>query len=126
LLIAKRGIKRIKRIPDRCAASIVSRRSSRAEPGAGELSQFAPGGGFIAGRPKIDSPVGVLKIATLGNCALFAISGWGDPRATKLSVLRPGAWAEMLLIDGDPTKDIGVLKDYEKEFVVIVRDRRGA
>lgn len=32
-----------------------------------------------------------------------------------------GAWADMLLVDGDPTKEIDVLRDYERNFVVIIK-----
>jgi hypothetical protein len=31
-----------------------------------------------------------------------------------------GAWAVILLVNGDRTKDINVLQDYERTFVVIV------
>jgi imidazolonepropionase-like amidohydrolase len=49
----------------------------------------------------------VLKIATSGNCELFALSGPRDPYGeAKLGVLKEGAWADMLLVNGDPTKDI--------------------
>jgi hypothetical protein len=30
----------------------------------------------------------------------------------------------MLLVNGDPTKDISVLQDYERNFVVIIKDRK--
>jgi hypothetical protein len=43
-------------------------------------------------------------------------------KGAKLSVLQEGAWAEMLLVDGDLTKGINVLKDYERNFVVIIKD----
>jgi imidazolonepropionase-like amidohydrolase len=39
-----------------------------------------------------------------------------------LGVLQKGAWADMLLVNGDPTKDINVLQDYEHNFVVIIKD----
>jgi imidazolonepropionase-like amidohydrolase len=67
--------------------------------------------------------VRTLQIATSGNCDLFAMSGRRNPYGeAKLGVLRPGAWADMLLVDGDPTKDIEILKEYDKKFVVIVKD----
>jgi imidazolonepropionase-like amidohydrolase len=37
-------------------------------------------------------------------------------------VLREGAWADVLLVDGDPTQDIGVLRDYERNLAVIIKD----
>jgi imidazolonepropionase-like amidohydrolase len=41
-------------------------------------------------------------------------------------VLREGAWADVLLVDGDPTQDIGVLRDYERNLAVIIKDGKGA
>jgi imidazolonepropionase-like amidohydrolase len=72
---------------------------------------------------KIYSNVDVLKIATSGNCQLFAQSGERDPyKQAKLGVLEEGAWADMLLVDGDPTKEINVLADPQRNFVVIIKD----
>jgi imidazolonepropionase-like amidohydrolase len=72
---------------------------------------------------KIYSNVEVLKIATSGNCELFAVSGERNPyKEAKQGVLQEGAWADMLLVNGDPLKDINVLKDYEGNFVVIIKD----
>ena len=67
--------------------------------------------------------VEVLKIATSGNCELFAMSGPRNPyKEAKLGVLEEGAWADMLLVDGDPTQDIDVLRDFDKNFRVIIKD----
>ena len=64
-----------------------------------------------------------LRIATSGNCELFAMSGGRNPyKESKLGVIEEGAWADMLLVDNDPTQDINVLKDYERNFVVIMKD----
>ena len=72
---------------------------------------------------KIYSNVEVLKIATSGNSKLFALSGARDPyKEARLGVLQKGAWADMLLVNGDPTKDINVLKDYQRNFVVIIKN----
>jgi imidazolonepropionase-like amidohydrolase len=37
-------------------------------------------------------------------------------------VLQEAAWADMLLVDGDPTKDINMLKGYDRNFLVIIKD----
>lgn len=69
--------------------------------------------------------VGTLKIVTSGNCELFAMAGARDPyKEAKLGVLTRGAWADMLLVNGDPTQDIGLLKDYERNLAVIIKDGR--
>jgi imidazolonepropionase-like amidohydrolase len=67
--------------------------------------------------------VEVLKIATSGNCALFALSGPRNPYGeAPLGVLKEGAWADMLLVNGDPTKDINLLADPEKNFLLIIKN----
>jgi imidazolonepropionase-like amidohydrolase len=72
---------------------------------------------------QIYSNTEVLKIVTSGNCELFARSGDRNPyKAAKLGVIQEGAWADMLLVDGDPVKDIDVLKDPERNLVVIIKD----
>ena len=43
-------------------------------------------------------------------------------KEAKLGVLQRGAWADMLLVNGDPTQDIDLLKDYERNLAVIIKD----
>ncbi len=72
---------------------------------------------------KVYGNVEVLKIATSGNCELFALSGERNPyKEAKLGVLQEGAWADMLLVDGDPTQDFEVLADPQRNFMVIIKD----
>jgi imidazolonepropionase-like amidohydrolase len=72
---------------------------------------------------KVFGDLGTLRIATSGNCELFAMSGERNPyKEAKLGVLQRGAWADMLLVNGDPTQDINVLKDYERNLAVIIKN----
>jgi imidazolonepropionase-like amidohydrolase len=74
---------------------------------------------------KVFGNVETLRIATSGNAALFAMSGERNPyREAKLGVLEDGAWADMLLVDGDPTKDINLLADPQRNFLLIIKDGR--
>jgi len=69
-----------------------------------------------------DRNVEVLKIATSSNCALFALSGPRNPyKEAPLGVLKEGAWADMLLVYGDPMKEINLLANPEKNFLLIIR-----
>lgn len=69
------------------------------------------------------SPVAALKMATSGNAELFRMSGRRDPyRAAPLGVVVPGAWADLLVVDGDPTTDLSVLTDPERNLRLIVKD----
>jgi imidazolonepropionase-like amidohydrolase len=57
----------------------------------------------------------------VGNAQLFALSGEQNPyKQAKLGLLEQGALTDMLLVNGDSTKDINVLQDYEHNFVVII------
>jgi imidazolonepropionase-like amidohydrolase len=60
---------------------------------------------------------------TSGNAALFRLAGERDPyRSARLGEITAGAWADMLLVDGDPTKDLTVLANPAATIALIVRD----
>ncbi|MDV2474847.1 amidohydrolase family protein [Rhodococcus zopfii] len=66
-----------------------------------------------------------LKMVTSGNAELLHMAGERDPyRHAKLGVIAEGAWADVLLVDGDPTADLSVLGDPAKNLVAIVKDGR--
>ena len=52
------------------------------------------------------------------------LSGFINPYPGKLGVVEPGALADLLLVDGDPIANIKLVKDPEKNFVVIMKDGR--
>ncbi|WP_406357122.1 amidohydrolase family protein [Streptomyces sp. NBC_01635] len=71
------------------------------------------------------SPTEALRIATAGNAELFRLSGERDPyKAARLGEITVGAWADVLLVEDDPTQDISVLKDPDKNLAVIIKDGR--
>jgi len=43
-------------------------------------------------------------------------------KEAKLGVIEEGAWAGMPIVNGDPTEDIDVLRDYERSLLVIIKD----
>ena len=61
-------------------------------------------------------------MATATNAQLLALSGKRNPYPGKLGVIEPGALADLLLVDGDPTADIALVADPAKNFVVIMKD----
>jgi imidazolonepropionase-like amidohydrolase len=66
---------------------------------------------------------GTLHIATSGNAELFAMSGERNPyKEAPLGVLQRGAWADMLLVNGDPIQNIDLLKDYDRNLAVIIKN----
>ncbi|CAN3131559.1 amidohydrolase family protein [Mycobacterium sp. smrl_JER01] len=69
------------------------------------------------------STVDALKVLTSGNAELFRLAGERDPyRAARLGEITPGAWADLLLVDGDPTTDLTLLGDPAQNLAVIVKD----
>ena len=68
------------------------------------------------------TPAEALRMATADNAALLALSGLRSPYAGTLGVVGEGALADLLLVDGDPTKNLELVADPAKNFVVIMKD----
>ena len=69
------------------------------------------------------SNVDALKIVTSGNAELLRLAGDRDPYSSgRLGEITPGAWADLLVVNGDPTVDLGVLADADTGLSVIVKD----
>ncbi|KRE27073.1 amidohydrolase [Mycobacterium sp. Soil538] len=69
------------------------------------------------------SAIDALKLVTSGNAALFRMAGERDPyRSACLGEITVGAWADVLLVDGDPTTDLALLGEPAKNLSVIVKD----
>ena len=56
----------------------------------------------------------------MANC--FALSGPRNPYPGKLGVVEEGALADLLVVDGDPLDDIGLIANPEKSLLVIMKD----
>jgi len=65
-----------------------------------------------------------LRMATSGNAELLALSGPRNPHPGKLGVIEPGAYADLLVVDGDPLQDLSLLAAPDKNLVVIMKDGR--
>lgn len=70
------------------------------------------------------APHQVLHMATAGNAELLALSGVRNPYPGKLGVIQEGAFADLLLVDGNPLEDLSLIVDPEKNFLVIMKDGR--
>jgi imidazolonepropionase-like amidohydrolase len=78
---------------------------------------------YIAKMGNWFTPFEVLKLITSDNAELLALSGNRSPyKAGKLGVIEVGAYADMILVEGNPLKDINVMVDYDKNFKLIVKD----
>lgn len=68
------------------------------------------------------SPLEVLGMATGSNGELLAMSGARAPYDGKLGVIEAGAFADLLVIDGDPERDLSFLNDVETSLRLIMKD----
>ena len=69
------------------------------------------------------TPVEVLKQATSENARLFSLSGQINPYSEgKLGVIEEGAYADLLVYDGNPIEDIQVIVDFEEHLKLIMKD----
>jgi len=69
------------------------------------------------------TPYEVLKMATHDNAQLFAMSGPRNPyQEGPLGVVVEGAYADLLLVDGNPLENLDLVADPDKNFVMIMKD----
>lgn len=78
-------------------------------------------GAQLAGMVRWYRPAEVLKMATADNAELLALSGRRSPYPGRLGVVREGALADLLLVDGDPIENIRLLAD-ARNLLLIVKD----
>ncbi|KRD61256.1 hydrolase [Flavobacterium sp. Root935] len=69
------------------------------------------------------TPFEVLKMATYDNAQLLAMSGKRSPyQEGKLGEITEGAYADLILIDGNPLENIRLIEDPETNFKIIIKD----
>lgn len=79
-------------------------------------------GKFLAKMKKWYTPYEVLKMATSGNAELIKMCGPRDPYPGELGVIKEGALADMILVDGNPLKNLDLVADPAKNFVIIMKE----
>ncbi|BCS35078.1 hydrolase [Luteitalea sp. TBR-22] len=68
------------------------------------------------------TPAEILKLVTHDNAQLLALSGPRSPYTGILGVVKPGALADLILVDGDPLARLELLTTPDTSFVVIMKD----
>jgi len=79
-------------------------------------------GEMLSKMTKWYTPFEILKMATSTNAELLALSGPRNPYPHPLGVVEEGAYADLILVDGNPLQDIRLLENPEQHFVLIVKD----
>ncbi len=70
------------------------------------------------------APDEILINATSVNAELLAMAGPRNPYDGRIGEITQGAFADLLLVDGDPIADIGLLADADANLKVIMKDGR--
>jgi len=69
------------------------------------------------------APSEVLKLATSNAAELLRLSGPRNPYPdAALGVIEEGAYADLILVDGNPLEDLDLIADPHSNFVLIMKD----
>ena len=80
-------------------------------------------GAFVAKMKRWFTPYEIMKMVTSNNAELLAMAGPRVPyQEGTLGEIREGAYADLILVDGNPLEDIDLVADPENNFVVIMKD----
>ena len=80
-------------------------------------------GAFLAKLKRWYTPYEALKMATHDNAELLALSGPRNPyQEGALGVIKEGAYADLILVDGNPLENLDLVADPDKNFAVIMKD----
>lgn len=86
-------------------------------------NEAAKQGAKLADMTRWYTPFEILKMATSTNAELLKMSGKRNPyQKGNLGEIAVGAYADLILVDGNPLKDINLVADPETSFVLIMKD----
>jgi imidazolonepropionase-like amidohydrolase len=71
-------------------------------------------GGELALRGEVNRPIDVLRSATSVNAALLQ-------RSDELGCIKPGAYADILVLNGDPLRDLGLFRNAAANLPLIMK-----
>lgn len=79
-------------------------------------------GAMLATMSRWFSAAEVLALATAKNAQLLALSGPRSPYQGDLGVVKEGALADLLLVQGNPLENLALIADPQRNFVLIMKD----
>lgn len=69
------------------------------------------------------TPYEIMKMGTSSAAEVLSWSGGMNPyKYGSLGVIEKGAYADLILVDGNPLEKIEILNDYDEKFKVIMKD----
>ena len=88
----------------------------------GTLEEHARQNEEFGARLKWFTPVEILRQATSHGGELLAASGPRNPYPGKLGIIEEGAYADLLIVNGNPLEDIRILEKPNDNLVVIMKN----
>ncbi|WP_424811142.1 amidohydrolase family protein [Roseococcus sp. YIM B11640] len=86
-------------------------------------TQLTPRQGLLLARmARWYSPAEALRQATSTNAELLTLSGPRNPYPRKLGVIEPEAYADLLVVDGNPLENISLLAEPERSLALIMKN----
>ena len=79
-------------------------------------------GAILASLSRWYTPAEALLMATSSNAELLRLSGRRNPYPGALGVVEQGAYADLILVDGDPLTNLNLVADPARNFLVIMKD----
>ena len=89
----------------------------------GSLEAFRFNSEAISVRKNLFSNEEILEMLFQNNRKLIEMSGARLPyQDGPLAIIAPGAYADILLVDGDPTEDVAVFSDWKNKIDLVMKD----
>lgn len=79
-------------------------------------------GHFLVDMGRWFTPAETLVMATSTNAELLRMSGKRNPYPGALGVVEAGAYADLLLVEGNPLENINLVTDPDRNFLIIMKD----
>lgn len=79
-------------------------------------------GAILASLGRWYTPAEALTMATATNAELLEMSGPRNPYPGKLGVVQEGAFADLILVNGNPLDDLMLVADASTNFKIIMKD----
>ena len=76
----------------------------------------------LTNRLKWFTPIEILRQATVNNAELLSLSGPMNPYPGKLGVIEEDAYADILLVNGNPLEDLTLFNKPEENLALIMKD----
>ena len=108
--------------PGLCAGAEARRQDGLGHGYPVQPRNTATQGRQLAKLTRFYDPLTLLGQATGVNGELLALSGERNPYPGALGRIAPGAWADLLVADGDPSANLDFLADPDKNLRLIMKD----